>query len=58
MYLLREEAHLRLTTIGKLLGGKDHTTVAHGCDRIAAQNQLDSGLRRDLNNIRETLARS
>ena len=58
MYLLREEAHLRLTTIGRVLGGKDHTTVAHGCDRIAAKVQVDHGLRRDLNNIREALARS
>ena len=58
MYLLREEAHLRLTTIGKVLDGKDHTTVAHGCGRIAAQVQVDTGLRRDLNNIRETLARA
>ncbi len=58
MFLLREEAHLRLTTIGRMLGGKDHTTVAHGCDRISAQGQVDHGLRRDLNNIRETLARS
>ena len=58
MYLLREEAHLRLTTIGKTLDGKDHTTVAHGCDRIAAQLQVDPGLRRDLINIRETLVRA
>ena len=58
MYLLREEAHLSLTTIGKVLDGKDHTTVAHGCDRIAAQLQVDPRLRRDLNHIRETLARS
>ena len=56
MYLLREEAHLRLTTIGKVLDGKDHTTVGHGCGRIAAQIQVDTDLRRDLNNIRETLA--
>ena len=56
MYLLREESQLGLSTIGKLLGGKDHTTVSHGCDRIANQLNVDPQLRRHLINIREALA--
>ena len=56
MFLLREEANLGLATIGQLLGGKDHSTVLHGCNRIASQVNLDAHLRRDLINIRETLA--
>ncbi len=56
MYLLREESQLGLSTIGKILGGKDHTTVSHGCDRIANQLNVDAQLRRRLINIRETLA--
>jgi chromosomal replication initiator protein len=58
MYLLREDAKLRLTAIGRVLGGKDHTTVGHGCDRIAVQLGVDSTLRRQVANIRETLAAS
>ena len=56
MYLLREESQLGLASIGKLLGGKDHTTVSHGCDRIANQLNVDPQLRRRLINIREALA--
>ena len=45
-----------LTAIGKVLGGKDHTTVKHGCDRIKTEQNVDARLRRDLLNIREALA--
>ena len=58
MYLLREEANLGLSTIGRILGGKDHTTVLYGCDRIANRLNVDAGLRRDIINIREALANS
>ena len=56
MYLLREESQLGLSTIGKILGGKDHTTVSHGYDRIANQLNVDAQLRRHLINIREALS--
>jgi chromosomal replication initiator protein len=56
MYLMREEANMPLTAIGKVLGGKDHTTVKHGCDRIKTEQNVDARLRRDLLNIREALA--
>ena len=58
MYLLREEANLGLSTIGRILGGKDHTTVKHGCDRIANQLNADAGLRRDIITLREVLSNS
>ncbi len=58
MYLLREESQLGLSTIGEVLGGKDHTTVRHGCDRITNQLSVDPSLRRDVINIREMLAAS
>ena len=34
MYLLKKELHLPLVEIGNLLGGRDHTTVMHGCGKI------------------------
>lgn len=34
MYLLSEEAGLTVEKIGQLLGGRDHTTVMHGRDKI------------------------
>ena len=40
MYLLRHLSHRPLTEIGSLLGGRDHSTVASGCQRI--QQELAS----------------
>lgn len=37
MYLCRTMADVPLTTIGKLIGNRDHTTVIHGADKIAEE---------------------
>jgi chromosomal replication initiator protein len=58
MYLLKEESDLGATAIGRVLGGKDHTTVLHGCKTIENQQNVDNNLRRDIIKIRETLAES
>ncbi|MCI0439270.1 MAG: chromosomal replication initiator protein DnaA [Chloroflexi bacterium] len=55
MYLLREEANMGASAIGRVLGGKDHTTVLYGCERITATLNADAGLRRDIINIRGSL---
>lgn len=55
MYLLREEASLSYAAAGKVLGGKDHTTVLHACNRISQQLLLDAHLRQDVTNLRESL---
>ncbi len=55
MYLLREETRLGLTTIGRIMGGKDHTTVMYACSKIAKQIDIDPHLRQDVINIRESL---
>lgn len=39
MYLTREMTSMSLVDIGKVFGGKDHTTVMHACDRIATEMQ-------------------
>ncbi|MDA0769074.1 MAG: hypothetical protein BZY79_02915 [SAR202 cluster bacterium Casp-Chloro-G4] len=56
MYLLREEVHLGATAIGRILGGKDHTTVLHGCRTIENQQNVNDKLRLDILKIRESLA--
>ena len=58
MYLLKEETHLGFSAIGRLLGGRDHSTVLHGCARVSGKLDSDPGLRRDVMNIRQTLASS
>ena len=37
MYLCRDLTQLSTTNIGRAFGGRDHTTVMHGCDKIAEE---------------------
>jgi chromosomal replication initiator protein len=55
MYLMREETEASLMEIGNALGGRDHTTVLHGCDKIAGEINGDTRLRADVLAIREQL---
>lgn len=55
MYLLREESNISLPVIGETLGGRDHTTVMYGCDKIADLLERDDRLRRQVIEIRENL---
>ncbi len=55
MYLLREESNISLPQIGDRLGGRDHTTVMYGCDKIADLLERDDRLRRQVIDIREQL---
>jgi len=55
MYLLREESNISLPAIGESLGGRDHTTIMYGCDKIADLLERDDHLRRQVIEIRENL---
>jgi chromosomal replication initiator protein len=55
MYLMREETGASLAEIGRALGGRDHTTVIHGIEKIEARLQEDSALRTRVISIREAL---
>jgi chromosomal replication initiator protein len=55
MYLMREEANISLPQIGAAIGGRDHTTVMYGCDKVADMIERDDRLRRQLIQIREQL---
>jgi chromosomal replication initiator protein len=57
MYLLREQLESSYPRIGQILGGRDHTTVIYGCDKIATSIEQDDQLRRDVVTIRERLYR-
>ncbi len=57
MYLLREETKTPFARIGQELGGRDHSTVHHGHERIAQVIQEDEELRRTVMQIREKLFR-
>ena len=53
MYLMRAETEVSLLRIGAELGGRDHSTVLHACDKIDREMQENEDLRRELAAVRE-----
>ena len=55
MYILREDFAVSYPTIGQKLGGRDHTTVIHSCEKI--KNELKNGgeLEEEVTQIRALL---
>ena len=57
MYLCREMTDVPLVTVGELLGGRDHSTVIHGCDRISTDLRTNEQLQSTIENLRKKIAR-
>ena len=55
MYLMREETEAPLLRIGEVLGGRDHSTVLHGCEKIEREMAENDEFRRDVGALREML---
>ncbi|MCA9388653.1 chromosomal replication initiator protein DnaA, partial [Candidatus Berkelbacteria bacterium] len=55
MYLMRHELAYSFPKIGKALGGKDHTTVMHGVEKIKKELVRNDNLQRDIALIKEKL---
>ena len=55
MYLMREETDVSLLRIGAELGGRDHSTVLHACDKINRETQVNDELRREIAAVRELI---
>jgi chromosomal replication initiator protein len=52
MYLLREEFNVSFPTIGEKMGGRDHTTVIHSCEKIKKDLKVDHTLVQQINQIK------
>lgn len=52
MFILREDFKISFPTIGDKIGGRDHTTVIHSCDKIKNDLHSDSLLNQELQQIR------
>ncbi len=52
MYILREDFNISYPLIGQKLGGKDHTTVMHSCDKIKRELKDNMVLNQDVEKIR------
>lgn len=55
MYLLRNEMGYSFPKIGKELGGKDHTTIMHGVEKISKSQAKDNQLQKELALIKEKI---
>jgi chromosomal replication initiator protein DnaA len=55
MFLMRQETQASLLDIGTALGGRDHSTVLHGCEKIARQVNDNTALRKEVMAIRQQL---
>src|SRR5260370_34568222 len=55
MYLMRQETEASLLEIGQALGGRDHSTVLHGCDKITREVNDNATLRTKVLSIRQAL---
>lgn len=55
MYLLREDFNISFPTIGRKLGGRDHTTVIHSHAKIQENLEKDTNLAQDIERIRSMI---
>ncbi|KAF0193915.1 MAG: chromosomal replication initiator protein, partial [bacterium] len=56
MYILSEELGLTVEKIGEILGGRDHTTVMHGRDKIKQLIVSDRETQRILIETKQSLS--
>ncbi|OGG77529.1 hypothetical protein A3B35_01810 [Candidatus Kaiserbacteria bacterium RIFCSPLOWO2_01_FULL_54_24] len=52
MYILREEFNVSYPSIGEKLGGRDHTTVIHSCEKIKEEMKSSTSLEQEIDHIR------
>lgn len=57
MYLMRTELDISLSGVGKHFGGRDHTTVLHGIERVKKDMEKDGHFKEDMVSLREQLYR-
>lgn len=55
MYILREDFAVSYPTIGQKLGGRDHTTVIHSCEKIKGELKKGGDLEEEISEIRAML---
>lgn len=55
MYILRTQLGLPLQEVGRLVGGRDHTTVMHAVDKITHLASQDVQIRQDIRGIKNIL---
>ncbi len=57
MYLMRQETNASLLQIGAELGGRDHTTIMHGWEKVQSEIAANDRVRREVAAVLESLQR-
>ncbi|HEV2655720.1 MAG TPA: chromosomal replication initiator protein DnaA, partial [Ktedonobacteraceae bacterium] len=55
MYLMREETSASLLQIGSELGGRDHTTIMHGWERVKGEMANNDRIRQEIAAVLESI---
>jgi chromosomal replication initiator protein len=55
MYLLRQDLRLPLEEVGRLIGGRDHTTVLHAADKVRGEIEINHKFQSELSEVRKTI---
>lgn len=58
MYILSEELGMTVEKVGQVLGGRDHSTVMHGRDKIKKLILKDSEIQRMFGEVKQSLISS
>ena len=53
IFICRELTDLSTVNVGKEFGGRDHTTVMHSCEKVAAQMKTDALFKRKVDDLME-----
>ena len=58
MFLIRELLETPLKQIGRVFGGRDHSTVIHSIRKVEARMDADDDFRAQVDGLRQTLQKS
>jgi len=58
MYLMKEMTDMPFTSIGEFLGGRDHTTVMYGVDKIQEEIAETGKITQDVVNVKQIIFNS
>ena len=56
MYILREDFNISYPSIGEKVGGRDHTTVIHSCEKIKHDLKGSASLGQEISQIRSMIS--
>ncbi len=55
MYLIKDMTNTPFMSIGDFLGGRDHTTIMYGVEKISKEIEVQTKLRQDVSNVKQSV---